>query len=340
MEYNKIKKEVKTSTSQSCVTRINQTSHWKDPLPTIKWAATNEFLSQAMSYKPGKASLRGISPHHTSFQNLFLDPLPKINLVWLLNKLHPFLMFFHSPTPWDPWGYKEHQLAHEEPYFASTSNLHRASLWCAKRHNHFPNKDWLKILKFLMPKPPSKIGEQTVDQLTRWYLNSSPRPPHKKSQCNFSIQLTRLDGIGNKERKYVGRLDKVLFIRVTLPPLDRCIHFQLASHLVGFLKFFMWAIGVFLYCRESIVSWVFLYYGGLLLYLGWLMGFTIVFWVSCGFWVLWVCSSFGFSWVSMWVSWVASVYTSCVLGAPYAFLIKFSYLSKKKYSKKFQLTWS
>ncbi len=38
--------------------------------------------------------------------------------------------------------------------------------------------------------------------------------------------------------------------------------------LVGFLEFFMWAIGVFLYCGESIVSWVFLYYGGLLLYLG------------------------------------------------------------------------
>jgi hypothetical protein len=140
MEYNKVKKKVKMSTSQSCAARINLTSHWKDPLSRINWAATNELLSQAMSYKPGKASLRGISPHHTSSQNLILDPLPKINLVWLLNKLHPFLMFFHNPTTWDPWGSKEHQPAHVEPYFASTTDLHRASLSCAKRHNHFPNK--------------------------------------------------------------------------------------------------------------------------------------------------------------------------------------------------------
>jgi hypothetical protein len=52
-----------------------------------------------MSYKPRKASLRGISSHHTSSQNLILDPSPRTSLVWLLNKLHPFLMFFQSLTP-------------------------------------------------------------------------------------------------------------------------------------------------------------------------------------------------------------------------------------------------
>jgi hypothetical protein len=35
--------------------------------------------------------------------------------------------------------------------------------------------------------------------------------------------------MGKRERKYVGRLDRVLFIRVTLPPLDKYILFQLAS---------------------------------------------------------------------------------------------------------------
>jgi hypothetical protein len=55
-----------------------------------------------------------------------------------------------------------------------------------------------------------------------------------------------------------------------------------------------------------IVSWVLLYYGGyfvswvfdggFLLYLGCLLGASFVFWVSCGFWVLWVCS---FLWVFM-----------------------------------------
>jgi len=52
-----------------------------------------------MPYKTGKGSLRGNSPHHTSSQNLVLDPFPKIRLVCLQNKLHPFLMFFQSPTP-------------------------------------------------------------------------------------------------------------------------------------------------------------------------------------------------------------------------------------------------
>jgi hypothetical protein len=40
-----------------------------------------------------------------------------------------------------------------------------------------------------------------------------------------------MEGIENKERKYVGRLDKVLFIRVILPPFDRYILCQLASRL-------------------------------------------------------------------------------------------------------------
>jgi hypothetical protein len=71
-----------------------------------------------------------ISPHHTSSQNLILDSFSKISLVWLQNKLHPFLMFFQSPTPLDPGGSKEYQPAQEESYFASTTDFHQASLSC------------------------------------------------------------------------------------------------------------------------------------------------------------------------------------------------------------------
>jgi len=35
--------------------------------------------------------------------------------------------------------------------------------------------------------------------------------------------------MGKRERKYVGRFNKVLFIRVTLPPFDKYILCQLAS---------------------------------------------------------------------------------------------------------------
>jgi hypothetical protein len=45
------------------------------------------------------------------------------------------------------------------------------------------------------------------------------------------MRLETLEGIGNKERKYVGRLERVFFIRVTLPPFDRYNRFQLASRL-------------------------------------------------------------------------------------------------------------
>jgi hypothetical protein len=89
----------------------------------------------------------------------------------------------------------------------------------------------LNILKFQMPKPPSEIGEQTFDQLTKWNLNSSPKPPHKKSRWSFSIRFATLEGIGKRDNKYAGRLERVFFIRITLPPLDRYIRFQLTNRL-------------------------------------------------------------------------------------------------------------
>lgn len=60
MECNKVMKEATTSTSQSWAARIMLTPHWKEPLFETKWAATSTSLSWAMSYKTGKASLRGI----------------------------------------------------------------------------------------------------------------------------------------------------------------------------------------------------------------------------------------------------------------------------------------
>jgi hypothetical protein len=56
-------------------------------------------------------------------------------------------------------------------------------------------------------------------------------PPHKKSRCSLSILLAMLEGIGKRDRKYVGRLERVLFIRVTLPPFDKYNRFQLANRL-------------------------------------------------------------------------------------------------------------
>jgi hypothetical protein len=59
-------------------------------------------------------------------------------------------------------------------------------------------------------------------------LNSSPIPPYIK------VPLQLLYAIGNtnqkgKKRHEVGRLDKVLLIKVTLPPFDKYILFHLAK---------------------------------------------------------------------------------------------------------------
>jgi hypothetical protein len=45
------------------------------------------------------------------------------------------------------------------------------------------------------------------------------------------MQFATLAGIGKRDKKYVGRLERVLLIRVTLPPLDRYMRFQLADRL-------------------------------------------------------------------------------------------------------------
>jgi hypothetical protein len=67
----------------------------------------------------------------------------------------------------------------------------------------------------------------------------------------------------------------------------------------------------------------------IMLYLGCLLGGFFVSWVSCGFWVLWICSFF---WVFLGFSCGLAKLLMCILhlylGAPYAFLMKFSYLSK------------
>ena len=50
--------------------------------------------------------------------------------------------------------------------------------------------------------------------------------PHKNFPWSFSIWLSTSERIGNKERKQVGKFNRVLLIKVTLPPLDKykCFH--------------------------------------------------------------------------------------------------------------------
>jgi hypothetical protein len=105
------------------------------------------------------------------------------------------------------------------------------------------------------------------------------------------------------------------------------------------------------YYGGSIVTWGFSCIMGVLLYLGWLLGgfycilgvwwcllgASFVFWVSCGFWELWVCSSL---WVFLsFFCGLAelSLCISCVLRAALHFFNEIFLLIKKKCEMSFKL---
>ena len=50
------------------------------------------------------------------------------------------------------------------------------------------------------------------------------------------MRLATLTGMGNRDRKYVGKLERVLLMRVTLPPLDKYKRFQPSSLLSIFSR--------------------------------------------------------------------------------------------------------
>ena len=118
-----------------------------------------------------------------------------------------------------------HQPLPPSPYFASITFLQRASLSVPYLHNCLPNKAKLSRPSRQIPKPPFFIGIQTLAHSIRGILGASI-PLQRKSLCSFSIRLATFTRTGQRERKKVGKLDKVLLIRVTLPPLDKYIIFH------------------------------------------------------------------------------------------------------------------
>ena len=75
-------------------------------------------------------------------------------------------------------------LAHSSPNFEATTLLHSRFSSFTNRYNHFPNNALLKVVSFLIPKPPlAMMGAQTLSHPTKWVLLSL----HRKALCNFSI---------------------------------------------------------------------------------------------------------------------------------------------------------
>jgi len=74
-------------------------------------------------------------------------------------------MNFHTPTPKASASSKEHHSPQELSYLESTTPLHIS--FSPYRHNHLPMIARLNNHKFLIPNPPSKIEEQTLDPINQ-----------------------------------------------------------------------------------------------------------------------------------------------------------------------------
>jgi hypothetical protein len=125
-------------------------------LPTTKKKPPSKESESATHYSKGSVHL-----------DFILTLSPTSNLAKPEKVSHPFLMFFHNPTPKAPTSSREHHPPHKLPNLESTTTLHQASLSIPNRHNHLLDKAQLNINKFLIPSPPSEIGVQTFDQLTK-----------------------------------------------------------------------------------------------------------------------------------------------------------------------------
>jgi hypothetical protein len=161
------KKEAKTPTSQSCASLTKLTFHWIEP-PEISYYPLRRHPAPEQ-YKKEQEKLHSKPYPRTQIMPKFC-PSPTSNLVKPEKVSHPFLIFFHKPTPKAPTGSREHHPPHKLPNLDSTTTLHQASLSIPSRYNHLPNKAWLNFNKFWKPSPPSEIGVQTYAVILISYL--------------------------------------------------------------------------------------------------------------------------------------------------------------------------
>lgn len=107
----------------------------------------------AIQYSLGKDSLRDMSPHHASSQNLTLVPSPTSNVMNVENLAQPRCIYFQSLTPYGPLEGVVHQPPSIEPCFTSTTCLRNDSLSNPNLQSHFPNKASLQTLNFSNCQP-------------------------------------------------------------------------------------------------------------------------------------------------------------------------------------------
>jgi hypothetical protein len=82
-----------------------------------------------------------------------------------------------------------------------------------------------------MPKPPSGIREQTLDQtnhvIFEFFTYNSPQ----EVSMTLLYKISHTGGNREKRKEVCRKIGESALLRVTLPPLDRYNCFQLASRL-------------------------------------------------------------------------------------------------------------
>jgi len=105
---------------------------------------------------------------------------------------------FHHKNCWFPLEPSSN--AFHPPYFDSIIFAHGSSCLENRSHLHFPNRAALKVLGFLIPRPPLSFGWHTVFQLTQAIFLSSDPPPHRKRLWMASNLAITFEGILKKEK--------------------------------------------------------------------------------------------------------------------------------------------
>lgn len=80
-----------------------------------------------------------------------------------------------------------------------------------------------------MPRPPRNLGSSSLSQAIKGMDFVSFEPLQRKDLWILLILLITPFGIGNRDMKYIGKLERDDFRRASLPPIERILPFHEAS---------------------------------------------------------------------------------------------------------------
>ena len=126
------------------------------PLPLVKLQTSfiQASLEATRANKEGKATEKGEAPHHLSFQNFTLYPLPITKWSLLLTTCHSLLIVFHNPTLYPSLTSLEHQPPLLLPILSPYHLIPKGPSLICKPPTPFAQKCLIKRRTTLHPQTP------------------------------------------------------------------------------------------------------------------------------------------------------------------------------------------